>query len=218
MKNLIKLAVATACLSGVSQGATVVVATGLGGTTVQGVTLEIGPVGVLTHTVLLDSTSYYVGVGTFASGVFTPWARLALDTVTGSPTREVSGSFTSTTSGAFDGQAIRVFVGTLSAVGNPASAAVAPNSAFTPIGDTWAVFGSTGTANFPTSSGATSQTFNMTTQAGLSVVATGNVGNGWNGTSSTSGSATNYYTMVPEPSAALLGAIGALGLLRRRRN
>jgi MYXO-CTERM domain-containing protein len=32
------------------------------------------------------------------------------------------------------------------------------------------------------------------------------------------GTATPAFTLVPEPSAALLGALGALGLLRRRRN
>lgn len=42
-------------------------------------------------------------------------------------------------------------------------------------------------------------------------------GSGYSGTSGTANSA-GGIALVPEPSAALLGALGALGLLRRRRN
>ena len=38
------------------------------------------------------------------------------------------------------------------------------------------------------------------------------------GTSTYSATGTSGFQLVPEPSAALLGALGALGLLRRRRN
>ncbi|MBJ7284451.1 MAG: PEP-CTERM sorting domain-containing protein, partial [Akkermansiaceae bacterium] len=38
------------------------------------------------------------------------------------------------------------------------------------------------------------------------------------GTSVGSAVGTSGFQLVPEPSAALLGALGSLGLLRRRRN
>lgn len=206
MKKLIKIAAGIVCLSGLSQAATVAVSTGLAGTNLQGVTLETST----DHSQLLNSTSYYVGVGRFASGIFTPWTDLALDSAAGSPSIEVSGSYTTTTGGAFDGLGIQVFVGVL-------SSAPSTTAAFTPVGAQWTVFGSTSNPLFPVSSGTNSVTFNMTTPASLTIVATGDVANAFNGTSAVSGSATNYFTLVPEPSAALLGAIGALGLLRRRR-
>jgi len=206
MKKLINFAIGAACFCGVSHGATVVISAGLGGTNIQGVSLKVGET-------TLASTEFYVGVGRYdlLTGSFSPWQTLALDTATGSPSNEVSGSFTSVTSAAFNGLGIQVFVGAL----DSASATATP---FTPSGKKWAVFSSTTNPLFPTSSGSSSQTFNMTTQATLGVVATGDPSNNWGTSSTTSGSAGNHFVLVPEPSAALLGAIGALGLLRRRRN
>lgn len=187
------------------------ISNGLAGTSLQGITLEIGT----DHTQLLNSSDYYVGVGRFASGQFTPWTTMALDTATGSPSREVSGSFTTTTGGAFDGQQIHVFVGVLTSAGSL-------SSAFTPSGTQWAVFTPTASTLFPVSATANSQTVALSVPANLTVVATGDPANAFNGVANTtSGSYTNYYSFavpVPETSTSLLGAIGALALLRRRRN
>jgi hypothetical protein len=196
-----------------TQAATVVISNGLAGTSVQGITLEIGT----DHTQLLNSADYYVGVGRFVAGQFTPWTTMALDTATGSPAREISGSFTTTapSASAFDGLQIHVFVGVLSSAGSL-------TSAFTPSGTQWAVFSPTASILFPVASTSSSQSVALSVPANLSVVATGAPGNAFNGVANTtSGSYTNYYSFavpVPETSTSLLGAIGALALLRRRRN
>lgn len=213
MKNLIKLAIGVGVLSGVSQGATVLVATGLAGTSVQGVSLTTSF--ATPASALVDSSNYYVAVGRYVSGVFTPWVgtSASLDTATGSPAREVSGSFSTSTGTAFDGLQIHVFVGLLSTI------ATNPTLAFTPTGTAWSVLTQTTASVFAPSAGSGSTTVNFTVPSVLSVVAEGAVANGFNGdnTGATSGTVTNYFYLVPEPSTALLGAIGALGLLRRRR-
>ena len=199
------------------QAATVVISNGLGSTNTQGITLEIGT----DHSQLLNSSDYYVGVGRYVGDTFTPWTSLALDSGSGSPSREVTGSFATTSGGAFDGLNIHVFVGVLSSV-SPGSL----GTAFTPTGTQWAVFRPSTAVNFPVSSGATSQTVAFSSPASLTIVANGSASNAFNGNnfgqpSGTSNNVTNYFSFaapVPETSTSLLGALGALALLRRRRN
>jgi hypothetical protein len=207
--KLSNIIIAMGILAGSAQAATVVVANGLAGTNVQGISF-------VKDGATLATGTYFLGVGTFSGGVFTTWDGLAaasstsvaLDTNTGSPPSEATGSFTTTAAAAtnLDGTLIYLFVGT----GNSIATS----------GTSWAVFSVAGT-NFPVASGAASQTFSFSTPASITVVAKGLAEAGFSGTTSTvSGSAGNFYNFnqVPEPSAALLGAIGALGLLRRRRN
>ena len=209
--NFFKFAIGMGALSIASQGATVALSSGLGGTNVQGITLETSA----DHTQLLSSTDYYVAVGRYSGGVFTPWAGTSavVDTVNGSPSREITGSFSTSTGGAFNGLQIHVFVGLLSTV------ATDPAAAFTPSGQAWAVFTPNSTSQFPVSSGVTTQTVNMTAPTTLSILAVGNVGNVFNGNNAgaPSGTVTNYFLLVPEPSTMLLTALGFLGLLRRKR-
>ncbi len=210
MKRLINLSICFIALSATSQAATVLIATGLGGTSLQGVTLETS----LDHTQLVSSAGYYVSVGRFSAGVFTPWVGTSavVDTATGTPTSEVSGSFSTSTGAAFDGLQIHVFFGLISTV------ATDPALAFTPSGTAWAVLTQTTSSLFTPSSGSGSTTVNLTTPGILSIVAVGDAANSFNGTSNVSGSATNYfYLAIPEPSSIMLGALGVLALLRRRR-
>lgn len=207
---MLKFAMFMALVTGASHGASVTISTGLAGTSVQGVSLTTSA----DNSVLVNSSEYYVGVGRYVSGVFTPWGgtTLALDTAAGSPAREVSGTFTTSTGGAFDGLGLHVFVGLLSSVANASA------TSFTPGGISWAVFSSTANPTFQPSAGTGSSTFNFTTTGTLTFVAKGDPTVAFNGSSNVSGSATNFlFLPVPEPSAALLGMLGALGLLRRRR-
>jgi MYXO-CTERM domain-containing protein len=72
----------------------------------------------------------------------------------------------------------------------------------------------------------TNQTgFTNTTDLGISAANQGNILLSFNSLATTAAAGTNRIdnisvtsAVVPEPSAALLGALGALGLLRRRRN
>jgi hypothetical protein len=216
MKSKLFALISVFSLISLSQAATVVVSSGLGGTNVQGVTLQIDG----TVPTILNSTEYYVGVGRFVSGVFTPWAPIALDNATtGSPTREVTGSFSSSTSSTFDGLTINLFVGVL---GSRPALPADLGAAFTPSGTQWTVF--TSAALFPTATGTTSQTFAFSSSA-VTILANGSEDNGFRGNNSASlpgtGNVTNFYGFaapIPETSTSLLGAIGALALLRRRRN
>ena len=64
----------------------------------------------------------------------------------------------------------------------------------------------------------TANDYSSNPAANLPVAGYGQVGPGFTGNAGGQGSATyNTLQFVPEPSAALLGALGALGLLRRRR-
>jgi len=210
MNKLVKFIIGISLISGNSQAATVTISTGLGGASVQGVTLETS----LDHTQLVDSANYYVAVGRYVGGTFTPWAGTSAvaDNATGSPSREVSGSFSTVTGGAFNGLQIHVYVGLL------ASVATSPAAAFTPSGPAWAVFTRNDTNLFPTSNTIDLQTVSFAAPSVLTILARGNALNAFNGSTNTpSGSATNYFYLVPEPSTALMVAVGVLGLLRRRR-
>jgi len=141
-------------------------------------------------------TSFFVAVGTWDGSAFTIFKS-------GQDTGEVSGAYTATGPSSFNGQIIALFLGSGTDIASS--------------GTNWAVFKTAANTAFPADvSQATGVTFTMTTPAALTVLATGNVGAGF----VAGGVNTNNFELapIPEPSAALLGAIGALGLLRRRRN
>jgi hypothetical protein len=203
----IKLIIAATLISGVANAATVTVSAGL---PAQGITP------LLNGTAL---ASYYVSVGSWnsATETFTSFGSVTTDAP------EVNGSFTATGPSSFNGQEIYLYVGTsnvISTSGVVAGTATPENA--------WVVFRNTSAPKFLADvSQAGSTTFNATTTTVVQVVKTNGVnylsgtGNPTTATGWTSGGTnTNNFNLVvvPEPSAALLGAIGALGLLRRRRN
>lgn len=141
-------------------------------------------------------TSFFVAVGTWNGSAFSIFAS-------GQDTGEVSGTYSATGPASFNSQIIALFVGSGTDIASS--------------GTNWAVFKTVANTAFPADvSQATGVTFTMTTPAAVSVLATGNPGAGF----VAGGVNTNNFELnpIPEPSAALLGAIGALGLLRRRRN
>ena len=186
-----KLIIALGLLAGAAQAATITVSAGL---TSTGVTPLLNGVVV---------TNYFTGVGNWNSltSVFTPFGSINADT------GEVSTAVTATSPATFNSTLIAVFVGTGNSIANSGGL----------DGGSWAVFTSTNNTSFPSDvSAVTGVTFSMTTPAVLNVVGKGNVASGF----VAGGVSTNNFNFVtiPEPSAALLGALGALGLLRRRRN
>lgn len=220
MKTVLKQTILAAAFAGAAHAATVTLSTGLAAASVQGIRLSLDAA----NTQIVNSADYYVGVGRYNAGTgqFTPWMTIVADTATGSPAGEISGSFSTQNASvaAMNGLKVQVYAGLIAA-----TPSTAQGVAFTPVGTQWVVFETIASAHvFPvvTGTGAVSVTLNGPVSAfptsGVNVVATGDAGNKFNGSSGTSGSAGYYYLLVPEPSTALLGAIGALGLLRRRRN
>lgn len=186
----VKLIMALGLITGAAQAATITVSAGL---PAQGVTpLSTG----------LVVANFFSAVGTWDAGTssFTTFATSLADT------GEVSNAFTATGPSTFNGAVIALFVGT----GNSIATS----------GTNWAVFTSTANTLFPPDvSAATGVTFSATTPAALNVVGRGNpLGAFTAGGVSTNNFSFDGIAVIPEPSAALLGAIGALGLLRRRRN
>ncbi len=77
-------------------------------------------------------------------------------------------------------------------------------------GTEWVVFTRTTPLAFPANVvPAGNTTYTVSSSAVVTFLAKGDIGNGFTNA--------NTLNLVPEPSAALLGALGALGLLRRRR-
>ena len=193
----IKIIVALGVASGLANAATITVSAGL---TAQGVTPLVDGVAL---------PNFFVSVGNWDAGTstFTSFASVLGDT------GEVSGAFTATSPASFNGSLISVFVGKANSIAGSNGA--------------WAVFTSVAGTKFPADvAAATGVSFSMTTPAALTLQATGGLnqalgtGNtlektGW----VTGGTNTNQFNIVtvPETSTALLGALGALGLLRRRR-
>lgn len=144
-------------------------------------------------------TDFFVSVGTWDAGTstFTSFGSVLADTA------EVNGAFTATGPASFNSALIAIFVG--------------KGQNISSSGDVWAVFSATANTAFPSDvTQATGVTFSMTQPSVLNVVGKGNAASGF----VAGGVNTNNFnfTTVPEPSSLLLGALSALGLLRRRRN
>lgn len=194
--KLVKVIVALSIMSGAAQAATISVSAGLSS---QGLFFYEGDT-------LLTSTNYYVGVGLFDVGTstFNFFGAAALD---GNTNNKANGSFTATGGTEFNSQIINVFVGTGNSIANS--------------GDNWVVFKTNANTAFPANVAVAGTTnFALTLPSGLTILGKGNEADGFFSPTISPGTGGGYYqfTAVPEPTAALLGAFGVLGLLRRRRN
>jgi len=139
--------------------------------------------------------SFTIAVGTYSAGTFSVFGSAITDTG-----KVNAAGIGATGPSSFNSQIINLFVGN-GPVNDPATQYV--------------VLRTNANTAFPADvSGTGSSTFNAALGSGLTLVA--NTPNAqWSPTATASAGGTINF--VPEPSAALLGAIGALGLLRRRR-
>lgn len=151
----------------------------------------------LTFTVEGAATNFFYAVGVWNSATST-------FTVFGDPVADVGEiggtSVTATGPASFNNQEIHLFVGTGQTIASS--------------GVTWVVLDSTfPTALFPADvSVPGSATFGATTDAVVTILASGQPV-----TFTSNGASGQFMNSVPEPSAVLLGFLGALGLLCRRR-
>ncbi|QJE96500.1 PEP-CTERM sorting domain-containing protein [Luteolibacter luteus] len=177
--------------TGASQAATIDVGAGLPAT--QGFTPTTIVGGVAQP---LASFSWAVGTWDAATQVFSTFGSSVLDT------GEVNGSVTATGPATFNGQVIALFIGTGSSIAES--------------GQNWVVLASTNASTlFPADvSQATAVGFNATTPGSVTFLAKGNEAHNFGPLVQGQGYNLNF---VPEPSTALLGALGMVGFLRRRR-
>jgi hypothetical protein len=142
-------------------------------------------------------TSFLVAVGSYSGGIFTSFGSVI-------DSGKVSGVITSTAPTSLNSQVIHLFVGNGPTVANSSAWVIlTPNVGTTFPSDVTQATGVTYAATV-----GTNQT--LVAASILSWAPQGQLGSltGGNGL---------IYIPVPEPSSALLGAIGALTLLRRRR-
>ena len=145
---------------------------------------------------VLTNFTYAVGTWNAGTNTFSVFGSAVADT------GEIGGtSVTATGPASFNNQQIALFVGT--------------GSTIETSGSTWVVLTSTNvnTVFPPDVSAPDPITFGATTSAVVNVVASGSPV-----TFTANGTAGTFLNFVPEPSSALLGLLGAVGLLRRRRN
>ena len=188
--KLVKTIAVAACLAGSVQAATITVSGGIGSTNNQ-ITVRLNGV---------QTANHYISVGSWNGTAFTEFTAPSVDT------GFINGSFVNTTNTAVNGQVVHVWVG------------LSSTRTFDPTAN-WVLFKATNNAAF----GADISSVSSATTVTLS-----NFTTAVNVAQSTSYTEVNavagppavgpYINFVPEPSAALLGALGALGLLRRRRN
>lgn len=145
---------------------------------------------------LTSLPSFFVGVGGFASGTFTQFGTSVTDSAKVNAVVQATGPTTLNT------QVINLFVGNGDSVATSTSYVILKPNANTAF-----------PADVTTAAGVT---LAATVGSGYTLVAS--EGASWDAGKTLGGVAGNgLITFVPEPSAALLGAIGAIGLLRRRR-
>jgi hypothetical protein len=151
---------------------------------------------VVTSNGIVSLPNFFVGVGGFTEGstTFTHFGTSILDT------GKVNGVFEATSPASLQNRVINLFVGDAATLANSFS---------------WVLLSST--VSFPPDvTEATGVTFNATVGNNLTLVGSQNAT--WSPALTLGPVAGNgMITFIPEPSAALLGAFGALGLLRRRR-
>jgi len=166
----------------------------------------------------LTSGGYYIGVGSFTAVPVIPegtkdisqyvntlnlFATNLSPTTTGNTQGTITGSFAATGGGnasLFNGKQIYVVVG---------------NGATAALSNEWAILTSTLNVLFPADV-TTSSTASISFGSIANSVMVPNAGTEIDNISPVKDGI--QLVGIPEPSAALLGAIGALGLLRRRRN
>ncbi len=184
---MIKLFALGTLLCGSLHAATITISPGFG---TNGLLVTSGGVPV---------ASQFVAIGSFNSGTFTQFGTTLTDTAT------VNGVFDAVAPTTVNSQVIHLYVSST----NPGAIDATD---LTPQGS-WAIFRTSGNTLFPadvSSVLATSTaTFSNFTTAVLVAQSSNFTAVGTN--------TVNFGAAIPEPSAALLGAIGALGLLRRRR-
>lgn len=142
------------------------------------------------------ATSFAVTVGNLSGGVFTQFSTTIIDT------GKVNGVFTAQAPSSLNGLAIHLLV---------ADSTFAFGAGQTlPATGSYVILTTSPTAtNFPADvAAAGGPSFNAALGSGLAQIASSNA---------TFTPGTSTINLVPEPSSALLGALGALGLLRRRR-
>lgn len=187
--KLVKTAALACLLAGSAQAATITVSGGIGSTTNQ-ITVRLDGV---------QTANHYISVGSWDGTTFTQFTAPSADT------GFINGSFANTTNTGVNGQVVHVWVGLTS------------TRTFDPSAN-WVLFKAINNAAFgadisSVSSATTVTLSNFTTAVN---VAQSDSYNEVLPVSGANGPYINFVT-VPEPSATLLGAIGALGLLRRRR-
>lgn len=187
--KLVKTFAFAACLAGSVQAATITVSGGIGSTTNQ-ITLRLDGV---------QTANHYISVGSWDGSTFTEFTAPSLDTAF------INGSFTNTTNTAVNGKVIHVWVG------------LSNTRTFDPTAN-WVLFRGSNSVAFGAdiSSPISTSTVTLSNFTTAVNVAQSDSYNEVLPVSGANGPYINFVT-VPEPSATLLGAIGALGLLRRRR-
>jgi MYXO-CTERM domain-containing protein len=192
--KLIKLLALVGCTATLSSAATVTISSGLA---TQGFTPYV-------NGTALASFSFAVGSYNTLTSTWTQFGDAKADTgkVGG------AGGIVATSPTSLNGSIVDLFVGTNNTiVGSTAWVIIRPSAT---------------TAKFPadvTGTGSVTPAASVPTGAsGWTIIASGDPSAIFGGTTPVVGGTILNLTTVPEPSAALLGAVGALGLLRRRRN
>jgi len=158
------------------------------------VTEGFGAQGITVTVANVAPTTFYWSVGNYNTGgsVYTQFGSAVADSA------KINGSVTSTTPTSLNSQFVDLFVGTANSIAAS--------------GTSWVILRSTDGTTFPANvADATGVTLSATSYANFTIIASGSAGN----TLTSSGL---NFAAVPEPSVALLGALGGLALLRRRRN
>jgi len=152
-------------------------------------------------TVLVDgvASGYNWSVGNYNT-ITSTWTQFGADQV-GASGAKVGAAVTATSPTSLNGSIVDVFVGTGNTIANSTG---------------WMIFTTNAATLFPADvTVATNVTLTAALTNAVNVVAAGNVANGFSPIGASGGNL-NLVT-VPETSTALLGALGALTLLRRRR-
>lgn len=214
IKSVLFVACALGAMIVPSMAATVTLARGIG---------NVGIIAQESTGTALSAGGYYIAVGTFTNSsgatevpVITTEFSSLLEAVAAF---DVFGAGTAPTSG--------TTLGTLSTVitasGAPDPTVFQTKQLFVLVGNAatkalstqWGIFSMTTPVFFPADVAAANST-TVTTSTFAAIAPLQNAGTAIDNASGADGF--RLVAAIPEPSAALLGAIGALGLLRRRRN
>jgi len=176
-----------ALLVSASHAATITISPGIG--TNNGLFVTVGGVAVSTN---------YISIGSWNGTTFTQFGTTQVDTTNNAAgVNTINGAVTATSPTSVNGSVIHLYFSTTSGINTDTS-----------VGN-WVIFRTSANTQFPAdvSSALASATATFSTFTTAVNVAQSN-------TYEEIG--TRNINFVPEPSATLLGAVGALGLLRRR--